>query len=106
MEQVHILLVKGSGNNIPCPGVEKWGRNGRLPSSLQPGPVEEAKPRPRVSSDEAWEQARREVEDRRERKLAADLEKADKARKQLERKESENVRENKTKLLDKAFYNH
>ena len=83
--------------------MEKWGRNGRLASSLQPGPVEEAKPRPWLSSDEAWEQARREVEDRRERKLAADLEKADKARKQLERNESEAVREAKTKLLDKVF---
>ena len=43
------------------------------------------------------------MEDRRERKLAADLEKADKARKQLERNESEAVREAKTKLLDKVF---
>ena len=83
--------------------MEKWGRNGRLPSSLQPGPVEEAKPRPWLSSDEAWERARREVEERRERKLAADLEKAAKARKQLERNESEAVREAKTKLLDKVF---
>ena len=86
--------------------LEKWRHNGHLPSILQPGPVEEVKPRPWLSSYQAWENAMREVEERREKKLAADLEKADKARKQLERKESENVREAKTKLLDKAFYNH
>ena len=84
-------------------GIEKWGRNGRLPSSLQPGPVEEPRPKPWLSSEESWERARREVEERRERNRAVDLEKAEKARKQLERITSEIVREAKTKLLDKVL---
>ena len=45
-----------------------------------------------------------EVEERRERKKAADLERANKARRQLERNESEAVREAKTKLLDKVSH--
>ena len=84
--------------------MDKCASNGRLPSSLQPGPVEEAKPRSWLTSDQAWEQARREVEERRERKKAADLERANKARRQLERNESEAVREAKTKLLDKVSH--
>ena len=70
---------------------------------MQPGPVEEQKPRPWLSSEEAWDQARREVEERRRQKLAADLEKAENARRQLERDTSQAVREAKTKLLDKVL---
>ena len=43
------------------------------------------------------------MEERRQRNRAADLEKAEKARKQLERNTSEIVREAKTKLLDKVL---
>ena len=84
-------------------GEERWGHGDRVPSTLQPGPVEEPKPRPWLSSDEAWAQARREVEERRKQKLAADLEKAEIARRQLERNTSQAVREAKTKLLDKVL---
>ena len=43
------------------------------------------------------------MEERRKQKLAADLEKAEIARRQLERNTSQVVREAKTKLLDKVL---
>ena len=78
------------------------GASTPLPCSLQPCPAGSPRPKSWLCSEEAWAQARREVEERRRKVEEAELEMAEAARKQLERNTSQAVREARTKLLDKV----
>lgn len=73
----------------------------RLPCSLQPLQEDNVKPRPWLSSEEAWESARREIAERKERIRKQELEFVETARRQLEREQSEAVRIARTKTLDR-----
>ena len=82
-------------------GSERWGGRERVPCSLAPGPLEEARPRPWLQGEEAWARARREVEERRERRSREEQAMAEEARRRLGREESEAVREARSRELDR-----
>ena len=81
-------------------GEEKWGRSGRLPSTLQPGPDERPKPRSWLSQPGAWEEARREVEQRREKERLEEMRIVEEGERRRSREQSEAVRKAATKKLD------
>ena len=75
----------------------------RLPCSLQPLNSEHSRPKTWLSSDHAWDMAKKEVEQRKERLRLEEQEIVEKAIRKQERDQSEAVRIARTKLLDKVI---
>ena len=95
-----------SSSSFPSASVTGSGRCNticRLPCSLQPLNSENSKPRTWLNSEEAWNLAKKEVEERKERLRLEEKEIVERAIRKQEREQSEAVRIARTRLLDKVF---